>query len=100
MKKMFGKIKMYFVNKILLINKEIQITKARWTAKSPVFFIKLKWLSIKIGGPAAAVLAANNAMTLNLNPDLITKLEYLVAVCVAIAGTSQLTVEDSTRLPN
>ena len=93
------KIKMYLVSKILLFNKVIQIAKSRWKAEMPVFFVKLKWLSIKIGGSSAAVISVNYAMSLNLNQNLITTLGYVVAVCAAIAGTSQLTVQDTNNLP-
>jgi len=65
----------------------------RWNAKSPKFFIQLKKISFKIGGSCSAVLVANSTMSLNLNSVLITGLGYLVAVCVAVAGTSQLTKE-------
>ena len=65
----------------------------RLNAKSPKFFIQLKRYALKIGGSCAAVLVVNSTMSLNLNSVLITGLGYLVAVCVAVAGTSQLTKE-------
>lgn len=92
------KIKMYFVNKILLMHGEYQLLKKRWHSVSPNFFIKLKWLSIKVGGSAVAVIGVNSAMNLNLSPDLITKLGYVTAICAAIAGTSQLTVDNPDDL--
>jgi len=70
-----------------------EVIKERWHAKSPKFFIQLKKSAFKIGGSAAAVLVANSTMSLNLNSTLLTCLGYVVAICVAIAGTSQLTKE-------
>ena len=67
----------------------------RWRAESPEFFKKLKAYSLSVGGPAAAVLVANTTMSLNLNAALVSSLGYLVAVCVAIAGTANLTREDN-----
>jgi hypothetical protein len=63
----------------------------RWKSELPSFFKKLKAVAISIGTSAAAVLVANTAMTLNLPAQLIDALGYVIAVCVAIAGTSQLT---------
>jgi hypothetical protein len=65
----------------------------RWKSKSPVFFIRLKKSAIKIGASSASVLVANTTIGLNLSADLMTFLGYVVAACVAIAGTSQLTKE-------
>jgi len=62
-------------------------------SKSPLFFIQLKKTALKIGVSSAAVLVANSTMGLNLNASLLTCLGYVVAACVAIAGTSQLTKE-------
>jgi len=67
----------------------------RWNAKSPLFFKKLKGYAISIGGPSAAVLVANSTMSLNLNSTLISVLGYVVAACVATAGTAKLTKEDN-----
>ena len=66
----------------------------RWNSKSPMFFKKMKSAALSLGGSAAAVLVANGAMTLNLNATLINALGYIVAACVAIAGTAKLTKED------
>jgi len=63
----------------------------RFKSESPVFFKKLKKVSISIGTSFAAIIAANSAMGLNLNATFITILGYIVAACVAIAGTAQLT---------
>lgn len=65
----------------------------RIKTKSPAFFIDLKKIALKVGGSAVAVLTANVALSLSLPAALITVLGYIVAVCVAIAGTSQLTKE-------
>lgn len=65
----------------------------RWKSDSPKFFIELKKLALKIGGSLVAVLVANSSMNLNLNATLITALGYVVAACIAIAGTAQLTKE-------
>ena len=65
----------------------------RWNADSPKFFIQLKKAAFKIGGSVAAVLVANSTLGLNLNAVLLTCLGYVVAACVAIAGTAQLTKE-------
>lgn len=74
--------------------KKTNIFIERWKAKSPVFFKKLKSYALSIGGSAAAVLVANSTMSLNLNQTLISVLGYVVAACVAIAGTAKLTKED------
>jgi hypothetical protein len=95
-----SKIKLYFANKILSLHKEINLIKCRWKAESPEFFKKLKKSSIKIGGSAAAVMGVNSIMSLNLDSNLTTALSYLIAICAAIAGTSQLTVNDPNSLPN
>jgi len=63
----------------------------RWKAELPAFFKKLKTIAVSVGTSAAAVLVANTAMTLNLPEQLISALGYVIAICVAIAGTSQLT---------
>lgn len=76
--------------------KKTNIFIERWKTKSPVFFKKLKAYALSIGGSAASVLVANGAMSLNLNQTLISVLGYVVAVCVAIAGTAKLTKEDPT----
>jgi len=67
----------------------------RWKSESPTFFKKLKNVSISVGTSAGAVIAANATMSLNLSETLISILGYVVAVCVAIAGTSKLTKEDN-----
>ena len=66
----------------------------RWRSKSPLFFKKLKAYALSTGGSAAAVIVANGTMSLNLNATLIAILGYVVAACVAIAGTAKLTKED------
>lgn len=67
----------------------------RLKAKSPVFFKKVKKVAFYVGGSAASVIAVNGSMVLNLNHTLISICGYVVAVCVAIAGTAQLTKEDN-----
>ena len=67
------------------------IIKNRLKTDSPVFFVKLKGIALKVAGSAVAVITVNSTLTLGLPVALITALGYLVAVCVAIAGTSQLT---------
>ena len=67
----------------------------RWKAASPVFFKKLKGYALSVGGSCAAVLVANSSMLLNLNATLIGVLGYVVAACVAIAGTAHLTKEEN-----
>jgi hypothetical protein len=90
------KLKTYYENKILFLNKVIEVIKYRWKAESPEFFKELKKLSIKIGSSASAVVIINSTTQLNLNINLITALSYLIAICAAIAGTSQLTVKSNT----
>lgn len=63
----------------------------RWKSESPVFFKKLKKFALAIGTSACAVVGVNSAMNLNLNETLIVSLSYVIAVCAAVAGTSQLT---------
>lgn len=74
--------------------KKTNIFIERWKAKSPAFFKKLKGYALSVGGSAAAVLVTNGTMSLNLNQTLISVLGYVVAACVAIAGTAKLTKED------
>jgi hypothetical protein len=66
----------------------------RWNAETPDFFKKLKKYAFSIGGSAAAVLTANNLFGLSLDATLISTLGYVVAACVAIAGTAKLTKAD------
>ena len=62
----------------------------RLKAETPLFFKKLRVFSIRVGGSAAAVIVANSSMSLRLDETLLSVLGYIVAVCVAVAGTSQL----------
>lgn len=64
---------------------------ARWRAESPAFFKRLKAIAISVGGSAAAVLVANKTLELNLPAELIDWVGYLIAACVAVAGTANLT---------
>lgn len=63
----------------------------RLRAECPEFFKKLRAAAISIGVSAIAVKTINSAMALNLDPGLIGALGYVIAACVAIAGTAQLT---------
>lgn len=83
--KLFDNIKSFFTT-----------VSARYNAESPAFFKKTKSLAIKLGASAIAVLTANATLSLALPIALITVLQYLVAICVGIAGTAQLTVEDKS----
>jgi len=62
--------------------------------ETPVFFKRLRNLAIYIGGSATAVITANATIPLNLPTKIITLCSYIIAICVAIAGTSQLTKKD------
>ena len=62
-------------------------------AKTPVFWQKIRSIAIAIGGSAVAVLTANSTLDLALPVAVITVVKYTVAMCVAIAGTAQLTKE-------
>ena len=66
----------------------------RIKAESPAFFKGLKKVAITVGSSAAAVMGANSAMSLSLPTTIITILSYTITVCVAIAGTSQLTTKE------
>lgn len=68
----------------------IKIIKIRYKAKSPKFFKKLKLIAIWIGGTAFAIISANATMDLGLD---VNWLSYVIAVCVGISGTSDLTRE-------
>jgi hypothetical protein len=72
-------------NYILLMN--------RLKAESPIFFTKLKKLMIKVVVSAVAVITVNATLSLNLNPELITGLTYVIAAGVAVYGTSILTTK-------
>lgn len=67
--------------------------KARYKANSPAFFIQLKRLAMSVGGSALAVISINSIASLALPAGLISALSYVVAACVAVAGTSKLTKE-------
>jgi hypothetical protein len=69
------------------------VLKQRYKAKSPVFFVQLKKIAVRIGLSCIAVISANATIPLTLPVGLITILSYIVAVCIAIAGTAQLTKE-------
>ncbi|WP_321425003.1 hypothetical protein [uncultured Bacteroides sp.] len=67
--------------------------KNRYKSDSPLFFIQLKRLAMSVGGSALAVISINSIASLALPSGLISSLSYVVAACVAIAGTSKLTKE-------
>ena len=79
---------MNILNKIKAI---CLLIKQRWNADSPAFFVRLKNAALSIGGSGIAVLTLNTTLALNLPIGLITAIGYIIAVCAAVAGTSQLT---------
>lgn len=66
----------------------------RWKAELPPFFKQMRKYALSIGGSATAVIVANSSMSLNLNPNLISGIGYLIAICAAVAGTAQLTKQE------
>jgi hypothetical protein len=63
-------------------------------APTPQFWQRIRSLAIAVGGSAVAVLTANSTLDLALPVIVITVVKYTIAMCVAIAGTAQLTKED------
>ena len=63
----------------------------RLKAETPHFFKALRNLAFTVGGSALAVIAANGTMELGLSVDILSTIKTVIAVCVAVAGTSQLT---------
>ena len=57
----------------------------------PDFFKKMQKIAFSIGGSAIAVQVAYTTFGLNLPSWLLSVIGYLIAACVAIAGTAQLT---------
>lgn len=74
--------------------KKKNIVIERLLAKTPCFWKRIQKFALSIGGSAVAVLVANAQLTLDLPDSLLTIVKYVVAVCVAVAGTAQLTKED------
>ena len=69
------------------------VLKDRIKSKEPIFFATVKKVCIKIGIAALAVIGANISLSLALPTTLITILGYIVAIVVAVYGTSSLTKE-------
>ena len=69
----------------------------RWNAETPIFFKKLRNLSIAIGGSATSVWLANSTMGLNLNETLLSICKYAIASCCALGLSSQLTKIDTPK---
>ncbi len=65
----------------------------RFFAPTPQFWQRIRSLAIAIVGSAVAVLTANSTLDLALPVIVITVVKYVIAMCVAIAGTAQLTKE-------
>lgn len=63
----------------------------RFKSESPDFFKRVKTIALSMGGSALAVLAINATIDLHLPEFVLTGMGYVVAICVAVAGTSQLT---------
>lgn len=65
----------------------------RILSKTPQFFKKLRTLAYGVFVSGAAVLAANEELSLNLAPMAITIISYIIAVSAGVAGTSHLPKE-------
>lgn len=63
-------------------------------APTPRFWQRIRSIAVAIGGSAVAVLTANSTLDLALPAIIITVVKYTIAMCVAVAGTAQLTKED------
>ena len=68
-----------------------QEIKDRWVADTPVFFQKIKAISIAIGTPAMSIWVANSSFSLGLNGTLLDVCKYTIAVAASLGLTSQLT---------
>lgn len=66
----------------------------RWVSETPVFFKKLRNLSITVGSSATSVWVANSTMDLGLNETVLSVCKYSIAVCCALGLSSQLTKVD------
>lgn len=69
-------------------------TISRLKSKTPKYFKKLRSIAIVIGISAGAIMTANGLFNLVLDEIFLKIVSYVVAVCVAIAGTATLTKED------
>ena len=66
----------------------------RALAPTPKFWKRVRSIAVAIGGSAVAVLTANSTLDLALPVVVITVVKYIIAMCVGIVGTEQLTKED------
>jgi len=85
---------MITTNIITKIKYNYILLKNRIKEDEPLFFATIKKVCIKIAIAALAVIGANVTLSLALPTTLITILSYMVAVVVAIYGTSSLTTKD------
>lgn len=63
----------------------------RWKSEMPDFFKKMQKLALSIGASAIAVQVANTTLDLSFPSWFLSLVSYVIAACVAIAGTAQLT---------
>lgn len=82
------------MNIIETIKYKYTLISNRIKSESPQFFKTLKQIAYTVGASSVAVITANTTFSLALPATLITILSYVIAVCVAIAGTSQLTTKE------
>lgn len=67
----------------------------RWKSELPLFWKKVRNLSLSIGASAVAVLTADVTFNLTLPLIIIEICKYIVAICAAIAGSAQFTKVDN-----
>lgn len=67
----------------------------RWNAELPIFFKKVRAISLTLGGPAMAIWAANQTMSLQLPELVLTVCKYIIAICAGMGLTAQLTKTDA-----
>lgn len=70
----------------------------RWNLEKPKFFKKLQNLAVLIGTMAASVWSVNSLMSLELDHWILQLCKYTLAICAAIAMTSQFPVKDVSKL--
>lgn len=67
----------------------------RIKAETPIFWKKVRSISISIGVSGIALITANTTIPLDMPQDIMSVCKYIVAGCIAIAGTASLTKTDS-----
>lgn len=65
--------------------------KQRWTSETPKFFRGVKRIAVTLGSSATALWVTNDAMSLELDSNILQVCKYIIAACAATGLTAQLT---------